>query len=366
MGNKKLIKGIILSTAGIFFILGAVSSVYYLSSYGLVENEYSFISPNVASKDQFMRLAFSEGLPQDLHLLNPPVKEIKDLQEYIDEIKNVKVSEFFNIYDRLTIEEISPSSDEIVKLSYKINQENFNTYAYYLKTEEQINNCSILLIPGSGDHQSLSIYNEDGYHGTIRTTLLKHCDIFILIKPNNGYRSIHNEKNRLDADSFLYANLLNEGYSYSATYITEALAWVKYMQKYYNKEGIIGLSQGGFAAFLTSLQSSPDFTIVSSGFSLYQRELISLGFNQIIIPGLYEYYKENIIQEIISKQNTKYLFTYGGNSDSIIYSLESEKKKSCLFLKEIDPFNVFCFYHQGGHFFPEEDILAWIEKEILN
>jgi hypothetical protein len=44
---------------------------------------------------------------------------------------------------------------------------------------------------------------------------------------------------------------------YSATYLVEALALAKYLGERYEPFGVAGLSQGGEAALLISLQASP-------------------------------------------------------------------------------------------------------------
>ena len=114
-----------------------------------------------------------------------------------------------------------------------------------------------------------------------------------------GYCSL-SENHRLDADYWVYSGLLNSGNSYSATYLTEGMAWAKYLSSSQELWGVAGLSQGGEAAFLVSLQSDPVFAIISSGFSVYRTEAFRAQSDQIVIPGRFEHYDIATLRQIIS------------------------------------------------------------------
>jgi hypothetical protein len=354
----------------IFFSYGVLAGNYKIFPYFLlqkIKQSLNFNFDDFFKEGTLMETAFVQTLPDNIPLLYPSVKNREELKNYIDEIKIVPSSEFFGIYANINSYTLSQKTNDIVELAYKIKKNEHKAYAYYVsKTISNNLRCAVLIIPGSGENQALAIHDERGYHGTIRSTLSEYCDVFILIKPNHGYRSIHNGKKRLDADNFLYATLLNQGYSYSANYITESLAWLKFIKENYKISGVAGLSQGGGASFIVSLEAEPAFAIISSGFSLYQREITWAGFNQIIIPGLYNYYSQDFLQNVISEQKTEYFFSYSREKDGFVYEQEAESQKSCSFLEKINFLRISCFIHNFGHVFPEEVIGIWLKERIFN
>ncbi len=323
--------------------------------------------PDKAPEDRRLNNVFSKELPRIPEFLNSPIETLKEVRLKIEELEVVKNSDFFEVYNHLYVEEPKEKTDSIAELSYKVDEDDFKAYAYYIDKKNNNHDCALLIIPGSGDNQAYEIYNETGYHGDIRSTLSEYCTLYILIKPNQGYKSIHNGQYRLNDEMFLYSSLLLEGYSYSATYLTESLAWLKHIQENYKLGGVAGLSQGGKASFLVSLQTEPDFTIVSSCFSLHQRDLTVSNSDQIVIPDLYNYYTIDKIKEIVANQKTKYFLSFSeGMEESPICHMETETNYTCSFLKETSPYNFFCIYHKKGHSFPKEEIMSWIEQEILN
>lgn len=248
---------------------------------------------------------------------------------------------------------------KIHSLTFEINGKIHTSYSYF---QEGHSKCGVLIIPGSGDDQALAIINGEGYQSNI-LFLTEYCDSYVLILPNHGYQSIHNGLNRLDARLTLYVGLINSGYSYTVTYLVEALAWVKHLQDNYEYVGTAGISQGGYAALLTALQSEPDFAIISSGFSIYNQEVTSAAINQVLIPDIYNQYSNEDIKNILSNQKTHYFFTWG-KKDSPLYQLEAVTKKTCQFFSnEIQ--RIQCIIHEKGHVFPEKEISYFVD-ELVN
>jgi len=313
--------------------------------------------------------AFTKPLPSIDEFLYRPALSISDLTAQIEEMKVVSAERYFEVYSSLhVVDSPKPVAKKILELNYQVGDDQpAKAYTYFLPSERRDGTCGILLIPGSGDNQALAISRGEGYHGPIAKSLIAHCDVFILIKPNHGYRSIHNGNHRLDADYWVYSGLLNSGNSYAATYLTEGMAWAKYLSSSQELWGVAGLSQGGEAAFLVSLQSDPVFAIISSGFSVYRAESFRAQSDQIIIPGRFEHYDTATLHQIISASEVRYLLSYGGESDSPEMIKESRTHRTCTFLELIAGERVTCVFHNGGHEFPIKDIDAFLtEMAFLN
>ena len=117
----------------------------------------------------------------------------------------------------------------------------------------------------------------------------------------------------------------------------------------YDKVVLIGISQGGKAALLNTLQSRPDGAIICSGFSVLTKSIQKAGLAQIVIPNVDKDYGVDKTREIINESPTRYLFTYG-RQERGIYKIESEEGCSCKFFKDLS--NVTCTAHSFGHTFP--------------
>jgi hypothetical protein len=132
-----------------------------------------------------------------------------------------------------------------------------------------------------------------------------------------------------------------------------SLALTKYLKQTYEKVVVLGLSQGGSAALLNSLQSEPDGAVISSGFSVMSKTLSKGSLRQIIIPNLDTYYGVDEIYQTIKASATRYLFTYGQQEEGI-YGIEVDHQYTCNYFKALS--NVSCMTHSLDHTFPIEEV----------
>jgi hypothetical protein len=261
---------------------------------------------------------------------------------------NFPVASFFDAYDRIKIGRQELAGD-IFRIDYQVGEGSYSAYAYLLKAGEvsQSDRTAVLVIPGTGLNQSTEIIrrNRDNYQANIIDAFDGQADIYVYVKPNEDFLAIHNGRDKI-REEFFVRYLLNKGGSYSAKYLVDTLSFSKYLKGRYKKVVIAGLSQGGEAALLNALQSAPDLAIVASGFSVLTESLDWAGFQQIIIPGLRQYFTNDRIREIIGKSATHYLFTYGAG-EAGAYRVEADEQITCRYLTGLP--NVSCAVHGGGH-----------------
>ena len=342
---------------------GVATGAYHIFPFSIISEIKDFVDmeqkpiTKIHSESDYLNSLFTERIP-DTELLYEPITSWNGLKTRINELKLLSPDKFQDAYQNIKVVELNPDS-KIYSLSFEINGKTHTSYSYFKEGNPK---CGVLIIPGSGDDQALAIINGEGYQGNI-LFLTEYCDVYVLILPNHGYRSIHNEVNRLDDILNLYVGLINSGYSYTVTYLVEALAWVKHLQDNYEYVGTAGLSQGGYATLLTSLQSQPDFAIISSGFSIYLQEVTPSGINQILIPDIYNQYSKEEIRNILSNQKTHYLFTWG-EKDSLLNQLEAVTKRTCQFFSNGTQ-RIQCIIHEKGHLFPEKEISYFVD-ELVN
>jgi hypothetical protein len=262
---------------------------------------------------------------------------------------------FENAYNDLKIfryqnQMVGIGNTKIFSVTYKINNKLYTGYAYFKKALSEETKCAALIIPGTGENQSTRIISNDltNYHANLAEVVNRYCDLFVYVKPNEDFLAIHNGKQKLKY-TFIINYLLNNGGSYSSLYLVHTLAITKYLMATYDKVVLIGISQGGKAALLNTLQSRPDGAIICSGFSVLTKSIQTAGLAQIVIPNVNKDYGVDKTREIINKSPTRYLFTYGSQERGI-YKIESEEECSCKFFKDLS--NVTCIKHSFGHTFP--------------
>lgn len=311
---------------------------------------------------QLLSIAFGDPLPSHVTLANPALRNLGDLAHELEKLRTVRNEDYFQAYGKLRIGPSRSPVEGILEIPYRLAEVEGDAFSYFVPSINEAPRCGVLLVPGSGNNQATAILAGKGYHGDIASMLSEYCDVYVLIKPNHDYRSIHNGKTKLN-NNFLKIGLLRHGYSYSVTYLTEGLAFAKLLSDKYETWGISGLSQGGFAAFLLSLQAEPDFSIVASGFSLIQWRTTYAGFGQIMIPDLYNVYSKAKIDSILRAQKTKYLFSYG-RKESAIYGIEAKSRETCGFVESIDPDRINCVVHSAGHKFPTDEIRGLLENLV--
>lgn len=326
-----------------------------------VENEIEF----EGNDDLLLRFAFEQPILKS-ELLYDPINSLAELNE-----KNKSLlfsyNDFFNAYDKLKI-----TSDELIflddgktvvkKLDYDLHGKSNKAYSYKITGAEN-NNIAVLIIPGSGSNQSSEIYsnNPDNYHYGLTDLLKKRgYDIYIYIKPNHDILAWHNQNQKV-TESFFVNWHLNHGSSYSASYLTESLAFSKFLKYKYENFIVAGLSQGGFATLLNSLQSQPTLSIISSGYSVNFDSYEWAGHNQIIIPGLFNSYSSDKVFSMIDNQDSDYFLSYGLEEIGT-YRIEAEDRTTCMHFNPLA--NVTCVIHDHGHVFPQNEIEIFLNKNL--
>ncbi|SDN80976.1 hypothetical protein SAMN04488516_10784 [Desulfonauticus submarinus] len=321
--------------------------------------------PVYSGEKELLRVAFTDPLIEG-EMIYKPINSLDELHRILHSII-FPYNNFYNdIYKQIMITEavylkINQGKEKVLKLSYKINEEKYYAYAYAPLNELDLH-IAALIIPGSGENQSSQIYknNSSNYHYGIIDALGKNIDSYVLIKPNEDILAFHNGKNKLNYD-FIISYLLNYGGSYSAYYITNSIAIIKYLKKKYDKIILAGLSQSGRATLLAALQAEPDIAIISSGFSIINEKVEWAGYKQIIIPNLFKQFNNKKIKQKIKKSTTNFLFTYGIR-EVRTYRIEAEKKLTCNYFSNIK--NVSCQTHSKGHCFPKTIIQEFLNRYL--
>ena len=315
-----------------------------------------------AGEEKLLKLAFTRPLIAG-EQINKPIASLDQIHE-ANRRMLLPNDTFFTAYEHLEILDavslvLDQGATNVVKISYLLADKKYDAYAYAIKRAAPANTqAAALIIPGSGKNKSSKIYenNPKDYHYGIVDALGKSFDCYILIKPNEDCLAIHNSQAKLDY-FFILNWLLNQGGSYSAHYIANSLAVSKYLQMHYGTLVVAGLSQGGTATLLNSLQSQPDAAIVASGFSIISEKVQRASHKQIIIPGLRAVLPSNKIRSIIKAQRTRYLFTWG-KQETGMYKIEADQQPSCRYLSGLS--NVTCRVHDRGHVFPVDLIKKFL------
>jgi len=338
------------------FAYGAVVGFYQVPPFGLVWQLDRIVREWGTPPDgeaRYLEWAFRDPLP-DGPLLNPPVRDLESLVDQLEEFAVVGNDGFFDAYQTIVVGALTSLGGELVQLDYSAMGKAAKAYAYFRKSRTG-SNCAVLVIPESG-HNKSSATLKSGVFG-----IADACDAYVLIKPNADYRAVHDGRHKLRREMFVLG-LLRRGFSYSVTYLVEALALEKYIKGKYASRGVAGLSQGGEAALLVALQSKPDFAVVASGFSVLQRQVTMGEIDQIIIPGIYNVYTLDHLRGELARNQTRYLFTFG-ERESLYYGVDAAARKSCHFLDSIGSPGVACVIHGGAHEMPIEVVLPFIRNQ---
>ena len=323
------------------------------------------VSQNHASdgEQQLLELAFTDPLIAH-EQINKPISSLDGIYE-ANRRMLLPIDNFFSAYEKLEILEagtltLDRGATSAVKIKYTLAGNEYNAHAYLIDNSASTNaETAVLIIPGSGHNQASRIYKNDpkNYHYGIVDALGGAFRGYILIKPNEDCLAIHNGHAKLNKNFFVNWHLDHEA-SYSAHYIANSLAISKYLQTRYDSIVVAGLSQGGAAALLNSLQSQPDAAIIASGFSIINKKVKWSGHNQIIIPGLQKVLSFDEIRSTIKAQRTRYLFTWG-KQETGTYKVEADQRLSCQYLSGLK--NVTCRIHDEGHVFPVDMIKEFLQ-----
>jgi len=311
----------------------------------------------IESQNSIEPNAFSGKLIEG-NLFFEPVETEKDIERFNNLIFMGVNEDLLKKIDISILDEKEILYDEklpITKIDFELLGKKYWSFAYGKKNKSQ---KALLIIPGSGSNQSSKIYmnDKDNYHYGLKHSFEKNFDVYVFIKPNEDYLAMHNTYNKINYD-YIYNWHINKGGSYSFSYIVQSIAFSKYLKKNYDQIVVAGLSQGGEAAFINSLYSDPDFSIISSGLSVYHKNLEFAGRDQIIIPNKF-IYNEKILRDNFSDLKTNFFFSWGVNDTSEEYKREMKSNKTCNFFKRI--INLTCFYGES-HEFPVNAIEAHLK-----
>lgn len=275
--------------------------------------------------------------------------------------------QFVGAYNRITTGALTQmdrrsEASPVVSLGFKIDGLSRSAYAFGLQPKRcDGHGRAALIIPGSGFNQSKAIFEQDpgNYHYGVRSAIGDEWSQFVLVKPNEDFRAWHSVGGGKLSGDLIYNWHLNRGGSYSVSYLVEALAITKYLQKCFSEVAVVGLSQGGAAALLTSLQAEPDFAVVASGFSVLNEHFEWSGHNQLIgVPGYADLFVPDNIRFALSRSGTKFLFTWG-RAERGTYKFEASDFVTGEIISDLQ--NVTAVVHQGGHVFPVEEMRDFLQ-----
>lgn len=314
------------------------------------KNEINFSQINEIGK-----YAFIDELIEKKYLINNSIKSLDELHYQVKDI-SFPMELVWEHKDKRKIFEVKMINKEnIYHLEGEIDKNKINSYAYKLSNNKKE---AVLVIPGSGKNQSYDIANNiRNYHGNLNF-IKNEFDVFLYIKPNEGIRAIHNNKKKL-RNGFLTGRMINQGNSYSSTYILETLFWVDYLKSKYESVIIMGLSQGGEASLINCLLTNPNKCVVASGYSVLNDKFSWLENGGIIIPNIQKKFNVETIKENIYLSSTRYIFTWG-KKEYGVYKIESKNMNTC---NEFVNLAIDCFIHSGGHEFPESQIIKLLRDK---
>jgi len=332
-------------------------TIFYILLFSLPVRSQQSIGEE--GEEEILKYGFTNPLDGSLGLIN---KEINNVEELSNQIQDffIPAELYFNAYQDLEFISGVNETDKIFNINYTLADKQYKSYSLFKPTLNQNSNykTATVIIPGSGENQGIEIFNGVGYHGNIANEVAFYSDVFIAIKLNQDFLALHRSNRRLSSE-FLVNYMLNNGGSYSVSYLVNTLATVKYLKTQYDQVFVIGLSQGGSAALLNSIQSTPDATVIASGFSVTRDIIEWANQDQIIIPNSVNVISNESIREIIRKQSTNYFFTWS-TADIGIWKLEAENRYTCNYFNGLD--NVECLSHNQGHVFPQPFVDNFLSK----
>ena len=122
----------------------------------------------------------------------------------------------------------------------------------------------------------------------------------------------------------------------------------------------MGLSQGGLAALINSIESKPEKAVIASGFSFYMKNPYRSSHDQIVIPGYRKIYSVDSVKAKISELSTRFLFTWGLDERGM-YGEDARNNLTKSFLEPLT--NVKCIIHPLGHIYYEPAINEFLSKD---
>lgn len=338
-----------------WFPYSELQTLYRATVDGTLER-YPYRDGHATPDSELLRFAFTRDL--SLPVLREPATSLGDILAFNESI-HTPVERFFDSPDhidilgarQLDIEDHAP----VLVVEFLFDGRERRAYAY--GTHQEGYDVAVLMIPGSGENKARRIVSgdPDAYHCCLYDAL-EGFDRFVLIKPNEGLRAVHDGVGRLQEEFFVNWHL-NRGSSYSAAYVVEAVALTRFLSERSERLAIVGLSQGGGAALLTSLLEPPDALVVASGYSVLTEEQVRWSnHNQIIIPGMAAL---TAPEQVTARIDFPSLFTFG-RQEIGIYGIDADIGQTCIVLDSSE--FIECSSHDGGHVFPEAEVRAFLDR----
>lgn len=311
------------------------------------------------------------------------IHSVSDYQNIIDSIFKYSLSDFqqlstMNVSSQFVFDTIvNPTynnypnvymqKNPMVYFDFSLNSKNSTTYSfYYPRDTNQLAKTAFFIIPGNGENsvskvvQGIDYYN---YLCFVSQNLKNYGDVFVYMKPNEDARAIYWNNKKINNQS-LVDQLDTVNTPYGLHYLIEMIATIKSLKKQYCKVMILGISEGGYAALLSSLITKPDASIISAGYSVgFDNSPISLPILYSRFDSLVYFYQKDSIKNLIQSQNTKYLFTYG---DLDVVNLMQEEHDSNLTQQYFnDTLNTSFYYNYQNHTFPYCSVINDFFNPIL-
>lgn len=292
----------------------------------------------------------------------PEIKTLEDFERMFQTLRCSDVG-LDSVYDAIEIESEQQLKDHVVKISYNIKGQKFETYCYYHPMLKSSKNASFI-IPESGSDVGWKMEHNAPIAGSkLDDFLSNYSDTYILIKPNESQGALHWNGKKMNYE-FIYAKLINEGRSYSKLYMQHAIAVVKRLKVKHKVVATFGLSQGGYANVIVSEFSNPTYAWICSGYSrLYDKYYWAGTFSQITGPGFQKFFNSKYLKEKIASSNTEYYFSYGKN-DADFYNFEYRTNYTKNFLNDLKNTNF--VYFNGSHNYPIEEIEKFVKINFKN
>ena len=342
-------------------------------------------------------LYISPGSSPGTWYLNDSIATVSDLYNSINNEFKFYDSEFPNCYKNITIANnmvkdniVNPTMnyyftnfgnaykqiDPIYYLNFSLNSKSTKSYfTYSPKSTNSSDSVAFLVIPGSNNNQTTEIINGVGYHNIncyVKNYLKTIGDTYIYTKPGEDFRALKRKNNKLNtgdyytpgAPSFLYNYLNSNNKPYGINYLIECIALIKYLNKKYKKVILLGCSQGGYATLLTSMNSTIDASVISSGYSInFDNSPTDIYALQQNFGNLTTNLSDTAVKNGLKKNNAEFLFSWP-NLDSYWYQLEHDSHPTQIYLTGLTNCNY--YYNYTYHSFPQcANLDTFINRVLL-
>jgi hypothetical protein len=280
-----------------------------------VEDQFQGAQPSYLGEAELLQFSFTDPLIFGERLY-PSITSLEGIRQSNESIY-LPVQHFFSAYKEIQLEgqqtlQLDGGKTTVTEVVYQLADREYRAFAYGPILSKPQNKRAVLIIPGTGLNQSHGIYEQDptNYHDGVLKAFNAGFDVYVFIKPNEDILAFHDGRGKLD-DAFFINWHLNRGGSYSASYIAQSLAFSKFLKEKYSQLVVAGLSQGGGAALLNSLQSEPSAVVIASAYSVINEKTEWAGWQQIIIPGISSILRSDSLITRINQMRTEFFFSWG-------------------------------------------------------